>query len=123
MGDLEQQRELSSERSPEDYAIVLVTAGSAAEAERLAGALVESRLAACVSLAPIRSIYRWQDQIQAEPEWQLTIKTQRSHFPALEAKIRALHSYEVPEILAIPLVAGSAAYLNWLGTELQRSSP
>ena len=115
----EQPQELSPELLPDDCAIALVTAGSEAEAEHLATVLVEAGLAACVNLAPVRSIYTWQGQIQSEPEWQLIIKTQRSHFAALETKVRELHSYEVPEILAVPLVAGSAPYLNWLGAALR----
>lgn len=109
------EQEGLSELLPEDCAIALVTAGSETEAESLATALVEAGLAACVNLTPVRSIYTWQGQLQSEPEWQLIIKTQRSHFAALETKVRELHSYEVPEVLAVPLVAGSAPYLNWLG--------
>jgi len=114
----QQPQESSSELLPEDFAIALVTAGSEAEAESLAKALVEAGLAACVNLAPVRSIYTWQGQIQSELEWQLTVKTRRSQFAVLETKIRELHSYEVPEVLAVPLVAGSAPYLNWLGAAL-----
>lgn len=96
------------------YGLVLVTASSREEAEAIAQNLVESKLAACVSLLPINSIYTWQEQLHKEEEWQLLIKTDLAKFEILEAKIRELHSYEVPEIIALPLVAGSAPYLAWI---------
>lgn len=101
------------------YGIVLVTAGCRAEAEAIATFLVNSRLAACVNLVPIQSIYTWQGKLHQEQEWQLLIKTDLSQFPTLEAKIRELHSYEVPEIIAIPIVAGSQLYLNWICAQVQ----
>ncbi len=91
-----------------------MTAGSEEEAGAIASVLVEMKLAACVSIAPIQSVYRWQGNIERDREWQLTIKTDLALFPALETKIQELHSYEVPEILAIPIVAGSNAYLDWM---------
>ncbi len=94
--------------------IVLVTAPSQEEGETIARALVEAQMAACVALMPVHSVYRWQGQIESEPEWQLAIKTDLAQFPSLETKIRALHSYEVPEIIALPIVAGSEAYLQWI---------
>lgn len=105
-----------------NYGIVLVTAGSQTEAEAIAKVLVESKLAACVSLTPIRSIYSWKDELCEDEEWQLTIKTDLTQFDALEAKIRQLHSYEVPEIIAIPIVAGSLDYLQWMGQTLAANS-
>lgn len=96
------------------YGIVLVTASSKAEGEAIARALVEAQMAACVALMPIHSVYRWQGQIESEPEWQLTIKTDLAKFSTLETKIRELHSYEVPEIIALPIVAGSEPYLQWM---------
>ena len=105
-----------------NYGIVLVTAGSQSEAEAIAKALVESKLAACVSLAPIRSIYTWKNEVCSDEEWQLTIKTDLTKFEALEAKIRQLHSYEVPEIIAIPIAAGSLAYLQWIGESVNTTS-
>ena len=101
-----------------NFGVVLVTAASEAEAENLAKSLVEHKLAACVSLSPIRSIYTWQGEIQAESEWQLVIKTDLAKFEALKTKFQELHSYEVPEIIAIPIIAGNDAYLNWLGQSL-----
>ncbi|MBP0002065.1 MAG: divalent-cation tolerance protein CutA [Cyanobacteria bacterium SID2] len=97
-----------------DYGIVLVTAGSPVEAKSLARSLVEGKFAACVSLFPVRSIYTWQDRIEDEEEWQLVIKTDLSQFDRLEAYIREQHSYEVPEIVAFPIVKGSEPYLNWI---------
>ena len=96
------------------YGVVLVSAGSLPEAEAIATSLVTSKLAACVNLVPIQSIYTWQGELHQEQEWQLLIKTDLSQFPTLEAKIRELHSYEVPEIIALPIVAGSKSYLDWI---------
>ena len=97
-----------------EYCVVIVTASSQQEAEAIAKNLVESKLAACVNIFPIQSIYTWQQQVHNEPEFQLFIKTQRRLFDTLEAKIRELHSYEVPEIIAIPILAASQPYLNWI---------
>lgn len=101
------------------YGIVLVTAGSKAEAEAIAKGLVEAKLAACVSLTPIHSIYIWKGEVCSEDEWQLTVKTDLGQFEALEAKVRELHSYEVPEIIALPIVAGSPAYLQWISDQVK----
>lgn len=111
--------EQGEDSSPDRYAIALITAGSEVEAEALATALVAAQLAACVNIFPVRSVYTWQGQVQSEPEWQLIVKTARSQFPALEAKVRELHSYDVPEIIAVPLVTGSHPYLRWLGESVQ----
>jgi periplasmic divalent cation tolerance protein len=98
-----------------DTIVILVTAGSEAEAETIARALVEERLAACVNiLSPIRSIYRWQGKVVDDREWLLVIKTQTERFAAVEAKVKALHSYQVPEVIALPIVAGAEGYLHWL---------
>lgn len=101
------------------YGIVLVTAGSVQEAEAIATSLVKSRLAACVNLVPIQSIYTWQGKLHQEQECQLLIKTDLSQFQTVATKIRELHSYEVPEIIAIPIVAGSQPYLNWISEQVQ----
>jgi len=101
-----------------DYILILVTAGSEPEAEKIARALVEERLAACVNIiSPIRSIYRWEGKVQDDHEWLLVIKTQATHFAAIEARVKALHSYQVPEVIALPIVAGSEQYLGWLVSE------
>ena len=92
-------------------------------AARIAQELVNQRLAACVNrLSSVRSTYSWQGRIQEEPEVVLTIKTTRERYEALEVRLRALHPYEVPEIIALPVVAGSASYLNWIASETQASS-
>lgn len=98
-----------------DPIVVLVTCGSEEEALKIANALVESRLAACANLvAPIRSIYRWEGRIWDEKEWLLIIKTEKHKFEELERRVKSLHSYSVPEIISLPIVEGSSAYLNWI---------
>jgi periplasmic divalent cation tolerance protein len=101
---------------------VLTTAGSREEAERIAATLVERRLAACVqTLGPIRSRYRWQGEVEVAEEWQCLAKTEAARYEEVEAAIRELHSYEEPEIVALPIVAGSAGYLGWVSDEVRRS--
>ncbi len=102
-----------------NHVLVLVTTASKEESEIIAVALVESRLAACVNIFPISSIYRWQGHIQSDSEYQMLIKTDIQLFSDIEAKIKELHSYSVPEIIAIDIVAGSGSYLNWLGESLR----
>jgi periplasmic divalent cation tolerance protein len=98
-----------------DPIVVLVTCGSEEEALKIANALVEAHLAACVNLvAPIRSIYRWEGKIWDEKEWLLIIKTQKQRLEELEKKVKSLHSYSVPEIISLPIMEGSSAYLNWI---------
>ncbi|MDP2972827.1 MAG: divalent-cation tolerance protein CutA [Deltaproteobacteria bacterium] len=95
--------------------VVLITCGSEEEALNISRALVEEQLAACVNLiSPIRSIYRWEEKIWDEKEWLLIIKTQRIRFDELEKKVKSFHSYSVPEIIALPIIAGSSSYLDWL---------
>jgi periplasmic divalent cation tolerance protein len=98
-----------------DCIVVFVTAGSEAEAETIAKALVEERLAACVNiLSPIRSIYRWEGKVTDDQERLLIIKTRAERFSAVEARVKTLHSYQVPEVIALPIVQGSEGYLRWL---------
>jgi periplasmic divalent cation tolerance protein len=97
-----------------EYGVVLVTAPSQGEAEEIAQTLVEAKLAACVSLLPIKSVYTWKGELYKEEEWQLLIKTDLAKFDNLAAKVKELHSYEVPEIIALPLVTGYAPYLAWI---------
>ena len=102
-----------------DKIVVLNTCASAAEAETIARRLIEVRLAACVNvLAGARSFYRWKGVVEAADEWLLIIKTSRERFAALRAELERLHSYEVPEIVALPIVEGAPNYLNWLEAEL-----
>ena len=89
-----------------------------ASAAKLAAVLIEQRLAACVNVqAPCTSVYRWQGKVETATEVPIFIKTTRERYPALEAAIRAHHPYELPEIIAVPLVAGLPAYLEWIHTE------
>jgi len=95
--------------------VVLVTAGSRKTADTIARALVAERLAACVNVLPrIRSLYRWQGRVVDDTEWLLVIKSRRSRFDALAARVHSLHTYETPEVVALEVVAGSAPYLRWL---------
>ena len=105
--------------------VVLTTCANAEEASALATALVEQRLAACVSsLADVTSTYRWQGRLQHDRESLLVIKTTEERFPAVERMIQARSSYELPEVLAVPVQVGSAAYLSWLAAEVEgQSSP
>jgi periplasmic divalent cation tolerance protein len=96
--------------------VVLVTCGSEEQAANIANSLVEERLAACVNIiSPVRSIYRWEGKSWDEKEWVVVIKTQKKRFQDLEKKVKSLHSYSVPEIIALPIIEGSAPYLKWLG--------
>jgi len=98
-----------------DAIVIFCTCADENEALRIANALVESRQAACVNVLPgIRSIYRWKENIQTDQEVLLFIKTTEEHLPALEALITRLHSYDTPEIIALPIVKGSEKYLCWL---------
>lgn len=98
--------------------VVLVTVGSEQEAETIATTLLEERLAACVNVtSPIRSLYRWEGRIADDREWQMVIKTQARLFEALAARVRALHSYDVPEIIALPVLAGTTDYVDWIQNE------
>ena len=98
-----------------DKRIVLSTAGSEEEARKIAHHLVEHKLAACVNIVPqIESIYRWQGKVESSREWLLLIKTTAEKFSAVRDAITELHSYDLPECVAISIEDGSAAYLNWL---------
>ncbi|HUA17325.1 MAG TPA: divalent-cation tolerance protein CutA [Bryobacteraceae bacterium] len=102
-----------------DKIVVLSTCASAKEAERVAHALVEKRLAACVSILPgARSVYRWKDAVEEEEEVLLVIKSSRELFDRLCGEIERLHTYELPEVIALPIVDGSQGYLTWLDHEL-----
>ena len=102
----------------QEFVIVYVTAGSPAEGERLARALVDERLAACVNrIATVQSVYRWEGKLEQSEEQLLIIKTQKRLFAALEKRVRELHSYSVPEIVALPIIEGSQDYLRWLGDQ------
>ena len=98
--------------------LVLTNLPERAAAERLAGLLVEKRLAACVNiLAPCRSVYRWQGAVQHDEEHPMLIKTTAERYPALEQALRSGHPYELPEIIAVPIERGLPAYLQWVAAE------
>lgn len=102
-----------------DKIVVMSTCGSAEEAQRLARELVSPRAAACVNIvAPVRSVYRWNGKIEDTEEWLLIVKTSRAAFDRLRAILEAAHSYELPEVLAIPVIAGSPNYLAWVEQEV-----
>jgi periplasmic divalent cation tolerance protein len=95
--------------------IVLTTAGSQEEARKIAHALVDRRLAACVNIVPqVESIYRWQGKVESASEWLLVIKTQTAAFERVRTTIKELHSYDLPECVMLEIAAGSEAYLNWI---------
>jgi periplasmic divalent cation tolerance protein len=98
-----------------DAVLILTTVADDGRADEIARALVDERIAACVNVhPPMTSIYRWRGAIQADAERQLVIKTTRSRAGAVEARIRELHPYELPELLIIPVEGGGEAYLQWL---------
>jgi len=99
----------------DDPIVVFMTAASGEEATRLADMLVGAHLAACVQILPeMESVYRWQGRVERQAEVLLIAKTVRGKFDELEREVRALHSYDTPEIVAVPIVTGSAPYLEWL---------
>jgi periplasmic divalent cation tolerance protein len=101
-----------------DALVVLVTTPSPERAAEIARAVVEERLAACGNVVPgVRSIYRWEGKVQDDAEALLVLKTTRARFEALRDRVLALHPYEVPEVIAIPVEAGSARYLEWIEGE------
>ena len=102
-------------------ALVLTTIAADADGAALARTLVEERLAACVNVLPaMTSVYRWKGQVEQDREQQLVIKTTMDRLPALEARVRELHAYELPEFLVIAADDGSAAYLAWLDDSVRR---
>ncbi|MEN6459141.1 MAG: divalent-cation tolerance protein CutA [Thermoguttaceae bacterium] len=105
--------------STNDHIQVVTTVERREDAERIGRTLVERRLAACVQIVgPITSLYRWQGKIEMAQEWQCVAKTRRDWYDAVEQAIRKLHSYEVPEILALPILDGGADYLAWLDAQV-----
>jgi len=107
------------------YCLVLTATATAQEAQSLAQGIVEARLGACAQIQPIQSIYRWQGALCNETEFRLSVKTSQARYAALEQFIRVHHSYETPEIVQIPITAGSAAYLQWIdeGTQSGPDEP
>jgi periplasmic divalent cation tolerance protein len=104
-----------------EYVLVLTTLPGDADAGAFARVLVEDRLAACVNLLPLmESIFRWEGKIDRETERQLLIKTSRARVAPLWERVRALHPYDVPEFIVLPIADGNAAYLEWLGESTSR---
>jgi periplasmic divalent cation tolerance protein len=104
-----------------EYLLISITTNSPEEAESIAKALVQERLAACVNIIPaIISIYRWQGKVHRDSEVLLVAKSRPELFEPLAARVKELHSYEVPEIIAVPIVAGSKAYLSWIDEAVKR---
>jgi len=102
----------------EQFIIILVTASSEEEAKKIARALAEKKLAACVNLIKdIRSIFRWKGKLSDEREVLLIIKTRKKLYKNVEEEVKVLHSYEVPEIIALPVISGSKDYLYWIDSE------
>lgn len=96
--------------------VVLTTAGSQEEAQKIAHALVERKLAACVNIVPrIESIYRWQETVESATEWLLIVKTTAEAFPSVRDAIKELHSYDLPECVMLEIADSSEAYLGWIG--------
>lgn len=105
-----------------DALVVLMMAGSQEEAQKIAAALVREMLAACVNVVPgVSSVYWWEGQVQQDEEWLLIAKTRRDVLDDLVRRVQALHSYDVPEIIALPLVGGSQAYLTWIDSVVHGS--
>ena len=104
-----------------DKIVVMVTCGSQAEAKKIARAVVEARLAACANVmgGPVQSIYRWKGKVETAKEVLVLMKSTRKRFSALEREIRRLHSYDTPEIIAVPIAEGSKAYLRWIKESVQ----
>lgn len=102
------------------YVLVQVSVDNAEHARSMARVIVQEKLAACAQILPIQSCYEWQGNIAEEDEYLILFKTRADVYEALEARIRALHTYEVPEILALPIVAGTEAYLKWMDEVIAR---
>ena len=101
--------------------VVLVTCGSAKEARKIARAVVEQRIAACANIAtsPVQSVYRWKGRVESAKEFLLIIKTTQARFAKLQAEVKRLHSYDVPEIIALPIARGAATYLTWMSDSVK----
>ena len=106
-----------------DFRMVFVMAANEDEGRRMAQALVEERLAACVNIVgPVHSIYRWRGAVESANEYMLVIKTSMRHFSKLERRVRELHSYDVPEVVAVTLAGGSKPYVAWLAESTRQAA-
>ena len=103
----------------EEYIQAFTTVDEKENAERIANTLLDRRLAACVQvLGPLQSVYRWKGKIENKKEWLLVVKTEDRFYARIEKTIKSLHSYQVPEIIALPIEKGNAEYLEWLNEQL-----
>lgn len=108
-------------RTPASCILVITVTPTQGEADRLALRAVEQRLAACAQISgPITSHYRWQGTLECSAEWRVEFKTTSGRYSALEALVRSLHAYQVPEIIAVPIAEGSAEYLAWVDDEVTK---
>lgn len=115
------KRSALSNKVESDFVIVLTTLPLEGDAEKLAAQLVEERLAACVNILPaMQSVYRWKSAVERAGERQLVIKTIRARVTDLEARLRQLHPYDIPEFIVLPIDSGGAAYLSWLSDSTTR---
>ena len=106
-----------------DKIVVLITAKNARECARIARHLLDKRLIACANLVPqVRSLYRWKGKIADEKECWMILKSRRELFPAIQAEVETLHSYHVPEVIALPIIDGSPNYLNWIAENVTTSA-
>ena len=113
--------QIPSDSEMSDALLVMTNVPDATNAEALARVLVEGRLAACVNILPgVQSVYQWQGAVEQANEVTLLIKTVQSRYAELEAAIKAAHPYQVPEIVALPIVAGLPAYLHWIAQETKK---
>ncbi|MEU5543493.1 divalent-cation tolerance protein CutA [Streptomyces sioyaensis] len=104
-----------------DYLTVLTTTDDAEKAKNLASSAVEAKVAACAQIdGPITSVYRWEGAVQTDQEWRVLYKTTAERYPELEAHINSVHDYDTPEIIAMPVTHGSAAYLSWVTEETSK---
>lgn len=118
---MSQFRENEQFSPAQQFGVVYVTAPSQEQAQAIAQTLIADKLAACVTVFPVHSTYSWQGEVQSDAEWQLIIKSDLAKFEMLSAKIQAIHPYEVPEIIGLPIIAGSAAYLTWIAETMREA--
>ena len=101
-----------------NYGVVFVNVSSVNEAKAIAKFIIEAKLAACVNIFPVHSIYNWKEELCSEDSYNLLIKNDLDKFDALEAKVKELHSDEIPEIIALPIVSGYAPYMEWMAEQV-----
>ena len=107
------------DKTMSEYVQITTTTGTRHDAEQIASELVSRRLAGCVQITgPIASTFRWQGKVESAEEWMCTVKTSQAQLGAIQKLFGEIHPYEVPEVIATPIVDGSDAYLNWLGEQL-----